>query len=433
MARWQGKMESRPVGQHQMEPNCPRKAPQERVFVKRATTLILLGLAAGAGGWIAYAADLPGRLFGTRPTAGESHPASASATEKQNIHAVGAMGRIQPAEGIVRVAALTGERLGELVVHEGQKVERGAPLAHLDSRTLRKIEAEGLESRIAEAAERRDAEGKLAEAKIVAAEAAVAQVEAQQADIDAQSDKIELLVANLAAAEKDAERLAGLSAELASEREREQQALAVQQAKAELLAARSLLKKLTVGRDVGLAAAKADLEAARAAKAQTLSQIPLASLNKQLDLAKETLARTTIIAPTAGTILKVHAREGELMGQSPILELANLDRLVVVAEVYESDVKRIAPGQKAKIASRAFPPPADREGLSGTVARIGQMVSAAGITSLDPTAAVDRRVVEVRIELDEANSRLAANWIGLQVDVEFTPAATTGDEKPSER
>jgi HlyD family secretion protein len=395
------------------------------VFVKRATTLILLGLAAGAGGWIAYAADLPGRLFGTRPSSSETADAQTVSPDRPSVHAVGAMGRIQPADGIVRVAALAGERLGELVVHEGEKVERGAAVAHLDSRALRKIEVEALESRIAEASERRAAEEKLADAKIVAAQSAVAQVEAQQTDIDAQNDKVELLVANLAAAEKDAERIAGLSAELASDREREQQALAVQQAKAELLAARSLLKKLTVGRDVGLLAAKADLEAARAAKAQTLSQIPLASLNKDLELAKENLARTTIAAPSAGTILKVHAREGELLGPTPILELANLDRLVVTAEVYESDVKRIALGQKAKIASRAFPSPSDRDGLTGTVARIGQMVSAAGITSLDPTAAVDRRVVEVRIELDEANSRLAANWIGLQVDVEFTPVTET--------
>ncbi|MEX2188753.1 MAG: efflux RND transporter periplasmic adaptor subunit [Pirellulales bacterium] len=329
------------------------------------------------------------------------------------------MGRIQPASGLIRVAALTGERLGELLVREGDVVERGAALAHLDSRTLRVIEVEALSARIAEAAERRAAEETLCDAKIVAAQSAVAQAEAQRTDIDAQKDKIEFLTANVASAEKDAERLSGLSEELASPREREHQELAVRQAKAELLAAQSLLKKLTVGREVGLVAANADLEAARAAKQQTLSQIPLASLNKDLDLAKENLARTTIVAPRAGTVLKVHAREGELMGGSPILEMANLDRLVVVAEVYETDVKRIAVGQQAKIASRAFPPPADQKGLAGTVTRVGQMVSAAGLSSLDPTAAVDRRVVEVRIELDEANSRIAAQWIGLQVDVEF--------------
>ncbi len=385
----------------------------------RATSIIILGLAIGAGGWIAYATDLAGRLTGS------GSPSTAPATtpsvslRPDAVHAVGALGRIQPAEGIVRVAALTGDRLGELLVREGEAVEKGAPVAHLDSKTLRAIEAEALSARIAEASERRAAEEKLCDAKIVAAESAVAQVEAQQTDIDAQKDKIEFLNAQVSSAEKDAERLAGLSEELASERERDQQDLIVRQAKAELLAAQSLLKKLTVGREVGLAAAKADLEAARAAKQQTLSQIPLASLHKDLDLAKENLARTTIKAPSAGTVLKIHAREGEVMGAAPILELANLGRLVVVAEVFESDVKRISIGQTAKIASAAFPAPQDEQGLSGTVTRIGQMVSAAGLASLDPTAAVDRRVVEVRIELDEPSSRAAARWIGLQVDVEF--------------
>ncbi len=387
--------------------------------MKRATSLILLGVAIGAGGWIAYASDLAGRIFGSGSSATEPAGTTAANADANVVHAVGALGRIQPAGGLVRVAALTGERLGELFVREGDVVEHGAPLASLDSRTLRSIEVEALSARIAEATQRRDAEEKLSDARIVAARSAIAQVEAQQTDIDAQKDNIEFLAASLAAAENDAERLAGLSAELASQREREHQALAVRRAQAELLAAQSLLKKLTVGREVGLAAANADLEAARAAKQQALSLIPIASLGKDLDLAKENLARTTIVAPCAGTVLRIHARQGELMGASPILEMANLDRLVVVAEVYETDVKRIALGQQAKIASRAFPPPADRDGLAGTVTRVGQIVSAAGLSSLDPTAAVDRRVVEVRIELDEANSRLAARWIGLQVDVEF--------------
>lgn len=397
--------------------------------MKRASTLIILGLAIGAGAWIAYASDLADQMFGRSQSVAPLTLAGSPA-DTAVVHAVGALGRIQPADGIVRVAALTGERLGSLVVRDGDTVKRGAPLAYLDSRTLRGIEVEALAARIAEAEQRRTAEEKLCDAKIVAAESAVAQVESQQTDIDAQTDKIKFLSANVAAAEKDAERLAGLSPELASDREREQQALAVQQAKAELQAANSMLTKLTVGRSVGLAAANADLEAARAAKQQTLSQIPLASLNKDLDLAKENLARTTIAAPCDGTVLKVHAREGELMGASPILELASLDRLVVIAEVYESDVKRVAIGQPAKIASRAFPAPTDQTGLSGKVTRIGQMVSAAGLTSLDPTAAVDRRVVEVRIELDEGNSRIAARWIGLQVDVEFAEQKKPEQKSP---
>jgi HlyD family secretion protein len=389
--------------------------------VKRATALMLLLLALGAAGWVAFALDYAGQLRRRNPSTDTVPPAQPLGGKTVETGApVGALGRIQPADGIVRLGALAGERLGQLLVHEGDVVERGAPLAYVESRSLRKIEVDALIARIAEATAQRAAQEKLSDAKIVVAQSAVSQVEAQQADIDAQQQKLELLDANLASAEKDAERLADLSDDLVSDREREHQDLAVRQAKAEVVAGKALLKKLIAVREVSLVAANADLGAARAAKQQALDAIPLDSLKKNLELAQATYDRTTIAAPSHGTILKIYAREGELLGTSPVLDVANLDRLVVNAEVYETDVKRITVGQPARITSRALAAPLDRDGLSGTVARVGRMVGAAGLASLDPTAPADRRVVEVRIDLDAASSRQAAGWIGLQVDVVFS-------------
>jgi HlyD family secretion protein len=381
-------------------------------------------LAIGAGGWIAYSLGVADLLVGKARPPGEAPAEGAAATQAADDErrSVGALGRFVPADGIIDVGALAGERLVKIAVREGDVVQPGQPLAYLESRALRQIELEALSARIVEAEARRGAEERLADARIAAAAAGVKQAEAQQLDIDAQREKIVLAEANLAVATKDAERLAGLSKELATDRERQHQDLLVRQAKAELSAAGSLLKKLTQSRELAIAAATADLAAAQATKGQVLSAIPIESLKKDRQLVQAQLDRTVIAAPCRGTVLKVFAHPGELVAPQPILQLADLENVGVVAEVYETDLKRIAVGQQVRVASRALPAPHDRDGLRGRVTRIGRMIAPPDMRSLDPTAAVDRRVVEVRVELDAAGSRVAASLVHLQVDVTFTAA-----------
>jgi len=91
--------------------------------------------------------------------------------------------------------------------------------------------------------------------------------------------------------------------------------------------------------------------------------------------------------------------------------------MAVNAEVYETDVKHVRPGQRAVVTSRAFLPPYDRQGLQGRVTQVGRMIAAAALRGLDPLAPSDRHVIEVRIELDEPSSRLASHYTNLQVDV----------------
>jgi HlyD family secretion protein len=73
-------------------------------------------------------------------------------------------------------------------------------------------------------------------------------------------------------------------------------------------------------------------------------------------------------------------------------------------------------GQRAVITSPALP----AGGLRGSVVQIGSVVGRNQVYDLDPAAAVDRRVVEVKVRLDE--SEVAARRINLQVHVTILPS-----------
>jgi len=78
------------------------------------------------------------------------------------------------------------------------------------------------------------------------------------------------------------------------------------------------------------------------------AQIQQAEIN--VDTAKLNLDRTKIVAPSDGTIVAVTVEVGQSVNAnnaSPtIVKIANLDKMVVKAEISEADVPRVQPGQK---------------------------------------------------------------------------------------
>ena len=84
--------------------------------------------------------------------------------------------------------------------------------------------------------------------------------------------------------------------------------------------------------------------------------------------------------------------------------------MYVIAEVYETDVMRVRPGQRARIRSAALP-----EELEGTVERIGLQVGRLTSLGTDPVMRTDARVVEVEIRLDVSDA--AASLTNLEVEV----------------
>ncbi len=377
--------------------------------------ILALGMVLWAGWHYGYLSDLAAMVRpGTEPPGGMGVDA-----EEPFEGRVVALGRLEPAGGLIDIAAVPGDRIRSIEVEEGKPVSEGQTLALLDSRELRELEWKALSAQLAEAQSRASAEARLADARITAAGVALKKAQTSNLDIRAQTEKRDVARANLELASKDQARLAGLREGLVTDQEHERQDLLVQQAAAELAAAEAMLEKLVKTRPLAIEAAQADLAAAEATKEQVLSAIPVESLKQQRDLAKARFERTEIKAPCAGTVLKVFMREGETIGQRPVLQMGDLERMVVVAEVFETDAKRVKPGQAAVVTSDAFLEPHDKEGLRGEVASVAPMITNPALKSLDPMAPADRRVVEVRIALDEECSARAAHLTNLEVDVEI--------------
>ena len=122
---------------------------------------------------------------------------------------------------------------------------------------------------------------------------------------------------------------------------------------------------------------------------------------------------------------------GELIAQTPVLDIADLSRMSCVAEVYEADAKEIKVGQAVRLRSPAFTGKysdgnvGEAGGIPGRVVRIGSMVASPGLTNRNPLAPSDRSIVEVDVEIDpkdQAATTEAASKVGLQVTVEFLGA-----------
>jgi HlyD family secretion protein len=110
--------------------------------------------------------------------------------------------------------------------------------------------------------------------------------------------------------------------------------------------------------------------------------------------------------------------------------MANVESMIVLAEVYVTEIERVEIGQKARVTAHIFKK--DKDSLEGEVIWIASSVGKAQVIPLDPRAAVDRRVVEVKIKLDQP--KRVEKLIGHQVDVTILakPAKESREEAGNE-
>ena len=405
----------------------------KRVVWVVAFILVLLW-AAGAIAWVVLA----GRNSSERSSlAGKSSRLS---------EPMKALGRLEPEGGVIEIGAIMGERLSELPVEkddfekkddierlsklpvkEGDFVKKDEILAVLDSHHLRKLEIKAIEQQLHEAQARADAELRLAAARIKAANLALGQSTIRKSEIEAEALKLPVLDKAREIATKTRDRLSHLPGRVASDQDRDQAELAEAKANAEYEAAKKTLEKAKCGDELAQEAAQADLEVAEAGKAVAESLVPQA-LKKKLELTQAECDRSVLRAPVDGTVLKVFVHPGELIGQTPVLEMADLTHVVVVAQVYQSDVKQIREGQEAFVKSNSFHGPYndDAHAMKGTVTFIGREISPPTMRELNPLAPTDRRSVDVRIKLDDKESKEAGQFVRMQVDVEFPVTAEPG-------
>jgi HlyD family secretion protein len=346
-----------------------RLLPRGRLWIAAALTLALAGAAALA----------VRRL----PAAPAPPPASSDGGRR-----VACLGHIEPEDGVVVLAArsLMGQPsiVAELRVKEGDSVSAGQIVAVLNSHD--QLEAGWRE----------------AEARVVLAARQLAQVEAgaRTGDLAAQEAEVARLQAELANVEAEHRRFAALF---------EQHVIAqaeLDTSRTKLTAARQMVEQAK-NRLNGLAEIrKTDLEAARAAVDAAQAAARRARAEYEPSIVK---------SPIAGRVIKIHAWPGEEIGPDGIAELGKTDRMYVIAEVPENDVRWLKAGDPARVTGDALPSPID-----GVVEEIGYKVGQTRVVPADPAAYVDARVVQVKIRLRDAAR--AERLIHARVSVVTNPA-----------
>ncbi|QEH36170.1 p-hydroxybenzoic acid efflux pump subunit AaeA [Aquisphaera giovannonii] len=127
-------------------------------------------------------------------------------------------------------------------------------------------------------------------------------------------------------------------------------------------------------------------------------------------------ARTKIHAPIDGTVIARHVDAGETVSLgAPLLKIADLNRLRIVAEIDEYDIPRCAPGCAVAITA---PGHAGRS-WRGTVEDIADFLTPRRIRPDDPGRLTDTRVLAVRIGFDP----LTPLKLGQRVEVAITESA----------
>jgi len=309
-----------------------------------------------------------------------------------------ALGRLQPAGGIVSVALPQGggdARIDQILVDEGDIVAEGAVLAVLDSLVLYESALTSAESTLAI---RRAA---LAQTRV--------QVGATEAELRAQSRGAE---STLAAAERELARASSLFDRGATTQAiREDAERAVDAARADLDRLVASLTRYQPGPDgqqVDIAVATADLGAAEAAVEQ----------------ARRDLDRARVLAPRGGTIIEVAARDGERPPADGLLRMGDTARMEAELEVFQTMVPRVAVGQLVSLVSGVL----GDDPLTGAVSRVSTLVGRQSVTADDPAANTDARVLTVTVALDEASSARAARYVNLEVVARIVVAPDTPGE-----
>ena len=383
------------------------------------TTVLVAAVAAATGGAAGY--FLADRAAGPAANSVRQEGIAAAADR------ITALGRLQPEGGVIPVYGPPGDRIAKLYpLASGARLDAGAPIAELASRKDRLLEVQVAETQLTEAKTARDASERAGRQKIRAAEAELNQAKANKvSDLAAIDAKLDYLAVQTKSAAKQVDRLKGLRDKggTVADEELEKVELLKAQADAEVAAPRATRKKTETTYEETEKAAQAKIDAAKAELDEALARAPIKSSEEKVALARQLSDLTIIKAPVAGTVLKVAGREGQPTGVEPILQMAALGKMTAVAEVYESDVGRLAEWVRAKPVSAEITNPALPKPLAGEVrseADVTRMIARNQVFAVGPREDADRRVVEVIVHLDAASAALADRFVGLQVTVAFT-------------
>lgn len=372
--------------------------------------------------WVAIAAALAlgGVSIWTLRQYATTHRQSDAPPAPLEIKTVSALGRLEPQGELVQLSAPSsaeGNRITQLLVKEGETVSTGQVIAILDSRD--RLQADLLTAqeqvRVAEAELARIKAG-AKQGELTAQRAEIARLAAQrQGEMTAQSATIARRQAEVDNALAEFNRYQSLHQQGAiSASERDQKQLLLQTAQRSLQEAQAVANRLQAVQSPELVSARARLNQIAEVRPVDV-KVAQANINQtraSVKQAQARLAQAYIKAPQSGVVLDIYTHPGEVIGTDGILELGQTQQMYAVAEVYQSDVRKIKMGQSVKVNSEALP-----QSLTGTVDRISTKVRRQTIINTDPSENIDGRVVEVYVKLDNASSQQAAQFTNLQVNV----------------
>ena len=353
---------------------------------------------------------------------GESRSGAVAPASRVEPDRVTTLGRLEPHGGVLAIAGPPGARIARIEVREGQDVRRGEALVELEGRAELLAEKAHLEAQVREAQGRLDAERRyvgVLEDEVTLERRRVEELEPRE--IQSRRAKLDLLRANLKNSTSNLNRFEELAKHAAvSQQDYDQARLLVRRDQEELESARILLDQLEEEHELHRERVALEARKAEAGSIRLQRAIPIESSRAGVELVDAKLEQLAIKAPRDGRVLKLMAHPGEAAGGRPLLQLGDVATMDVVAEVYETDRKRVREGQRAGVTSPALP-----EGtpiLHGVVERIGWTIAKNDVLGLDPAADAYARVVEVRIRLDPDESRAVAHLTNLQVDVTIEAA-----------
>ena len=338
------------------------------------------------------------------------------------VKTVTALGRLEPKGEVIKLSAPTSSqenRVERLLVKEGDRVKAGQVIAILDSRNRLQAALEEAEEQV------RVAQAKLAitqagakRGEVEAQRAEIARLEAErQGDVDAQAATVSRLESERRNAQIEDNRYQSLyqqGAISASERDSKRLTLdtaeqRLQEAQAELNRTRSTspqeLNKARATLNQIAEVRPVDVEADRVEVRRAIASMKQAKAN---------LDEAYVRSPQDGVVMDIHTRAGEVVSDDGIVEIGQTKQMVAVAEVYQSDISKVRPGQQVRVTSDSIPGE-----LQGTVERVGSQVRRQEIVNTDPSTNIDSRVVEAHVALDDTSSQKAAQFTNLQVKVEI--------------
>jgi HlyD family secretion protein len=386
----------------------------------------------------------------------------ATANEKQEapvavqpvVKTVTALGRLEPKGEVIKLSAPSsnqGNRVKQLLVKEGDRVKSGQVIAIMDSRDRLQASLIEAQKQVQVARTRlNQVKAGAKQGEIGARQATVNRLQVElegniktqqatinriEAELQGQQRSLQAIVARVAAERRNAQaevqryetlyKAGAISSQEVDNRrlsaETSTQALIESQATQTRTVAtlQQQLNEAKANQEQTLASLQQQINEAKANLNQTAEVRPtdIANTQAEIESAQATvekiraeLAEAYVVAPKVGRILEINTRAGETVGNEGIVALGQTDQMYAVVEVYQSDIKKVRPGQEVRVSSDSL-----HNELGGRVDWIGMEVKRQNLINADPSTNIDGRVVEVHVELNKLSSQNASSFTNLQV------------------